>query len=108
MNRRIVRPVHGAAQRKGSKTEHEEQGFVSSSWRLHVDRDSQCCEQFHYAAVLIPIHDRLNLHGIVCFDRRSGIFQSALNEAPVAGVRQIGLPRIKNNLYHRQVCSPFL
>jgi hypothetical protein len=31
-----------------------------------------------------------------------------LNEAPAAGVRQIGLPRIKNNLYHRQVCSPFL
>src|ERR1039457_2582061 len=68
----------------------------SSDLRKYCFCDMRCS----WDALRVAVDDRYVVVRVVVGDPLRGLLQRRLNEAPISGIRQVGLPRVENDAIH--------
>ena len=68
----------------------------SSDLRKYCFCDMRCS----WDVLRVAVDDRHVIVRVVVGDPLRGVLQRRLNEAPISGIRQVGLPRVENDAIH--------
>ena len=68
----------------------------SSDLRKYCFCDIRCS----WDVLRVAVDDRYVVVRVVVGDPLRGLLQRRLNEAPISGIRQVGLPRVENDAIH--------